>query len=409
MKQLTKSHVTGMTLVAVFSIALIFSITQIVSAQAARENLPELNILILTNRQDKLKSAPYISLNLDTKLKGNLDVFGISEDTPGAIQAKNLSTYDVIVFDSYLPKNLTDTTWLYNYIATHNIGILFFGGNYTEDNLIVFGDIIPAYFIVDRFSVNQSYDEALFGPIGLSGSVLEEFNALRYASTKPIEILADQIQVAVSKEEEARDNAGSGTLFSNNIAWQSCPLLRERVFTFARKENTKSIVEVPNTQEPLMVMGKVSDYSSRSSNATCIFISTGVGLIEQYDKGVQTGFKDMNEPFKLWPYFNYLMYASVYTLAEKLTDKGQIESYADWPWSPIPHEREAAIWMTFVASLWVFNFVLFFTLGKKKKAADLAKAGEIPAPTPTPEGENATVKPPENSDTVETTKQSDNA
>jgi hypothetical protein len=30
------------------------------------------------------------------------------------------------------------------------------------------------------------------------------------------------------------------------------------------------------------------------------------------------------------------------------------------------NEKEAIIWMMFVASLWVFNFVLFFTLGKKK-------------------------------------------
>ena len=52
----------------------------------------------------------------------------------------------------------------------------------------------------------------------------------------------------------------------------------------------------------------------------------------------------------------------------------EIESYADWPWSPIPHQREAIIWMVFVGSLWVFNFTLFFVLRRKSKKRDLAKS-----------------------------------
>jgi hypothetical protein len=50
-------------------------------------------------------------------------------------------------------------------------------------------------------------------------------------------------------------------------------------------------------------------------------------------------------------------------------DSTMINTYAQWPLSPIPHAAEATWWMIFVASLWVFNFVLFFTLGKKKKGA----------------------------------------
>jgi hypothetical protein len=358
----------GITILSLFS-----STRFLVGVAAERNGLPTLDILILTNREVNTTSAPYVSLNLDTNLKKNLDVFTIKDDTEGAIQTKNISKYDVVVFDSYLPNRTADIIWLYNEVTTKNIGILFFGGNYTPAALGIFGGILPAHFIIDKDSVNRTYQQAFIDPLGMDSKYIKDYLAGRHNLTETTEILTDQIQVAVSAEEKTRDDNNEGSIFSVNIAWESCPLLRERVFTFAKKDGAKTLIEVPNTKEPLVVIGKIKSYlPSIASNASVLFISTGVGMM---------GEKEMNEPFKLWPYFNYLMYASVYTLAEKVDDKGVIESYAEWPWSPIPHAREATIWMIFVASLWVFNFWLFFTLGRKKKAKDAQATNEVPAPS----------------------------
>jgi hypothetical protein len=337
------------------------------------------DILILTNFATKKESALYISMGLDTRV--NIDIFGISDDKAGAIQAYNISNYDVIVVDCYLPENETDCQWLFDEITNPSnrpasrgdIGVLFFGGNYT--GLSVFESILPAYFITDRDIVNATMAESLTGSIGFSDIVFDQYLEEVYNETQEFTIMGDQIQVQVAAEES--DLAESNQLvFSTNVAWQSCPLLRYRVSTYARKPSARTIVEVPNTKEPLMVLGKMSDLSSSiSSNGSVIFVSPGVGILNLTDSE-GSELKEMNVPFSLWPYFNYLMYLSIFFLDSDFVNS-ELESYALWPWSPIPHEREANMWMTFVGFLWVFNFALFFALGKKKKAKDLEeKSGE---------------------------------
>ena len=123
------------------------------------------------------------------------------------------------------------------------------------------------------------------------------------------------------------------------------------------------MVEVPDTKEPLIVVGNVKDFTTINKNIQVIYISTGLDVYKTED-GQDA---EMNTAFKLWPYFNYFMYLSVFYCSNSF-DNANLETYAQWPYSPIPHEREATIWMTFVAVLWVFNFALFFSLSRKKKA-----------------------------------------
>lgn len=442
--QTKTTKINATILIGITMLAMAITASQLVDFVAAksRDSIPSLNILILTNQEDKTDSAPYVSLNLDEKLTDTISLYGKNDDniskTIQNLYAANISSYDVVIIDCYLPRDVNDTKWLKNKILENDIGLLFFGGRYSEENLAEFGDILPAYFIMDRNAINRTYDGALFGGIGIKDGPLGDYFAQKFDETKPIEILTDQIQVAVSKEEEERntiDEANEkaklnvpkeGSIFSNNIAWQSCPLLRERVFTFAKKPNTSTLVEVPNTKEPLVVLGNVSEFTTLNTKSEVMFISTGVGILQKdpgvftwdsvntnltnsslydidYTEDYKTENVTMNEPFKLWPYFNYLMYATVYTLAYNVTDKSVIESYADWPWSPIPHTKEATLWMTFVASLWVFNFWLFFTLGRKKKAKDAKLTGsETPAPnTESSPDKDVTTKP----DSEEKTKQ----
>ena len=342
----------------------VFGAIQIAPARAEKQFNDEVDVLVLTNRADTKLSAPWISLNLDDRI--NLERFGPKDDTPAAIRNFNFAEIDVVVVDCYLPAQVADVEWLFKAIWENDIGVIFFGGNYSVDALDVFEPMIPAYFFSDLEAINQTLEEMTAGVTGFS-DLPEQSYYKWFNESEPYSILRDQVQVSVSDKEEA---SGDKLPFSENIAWQSCPLLRERVSTFAEKDKGYTVVEVPNTNEPLLVLGTMKELSETvDSDAQVLFVSTGVAQINETNDDGEDELKDMNKAFSLWPYFNYLMYVSIYYLDLDF-DNDKIESYADWPWSPIPHEREATLWMTFVGSLWVFNFVLFFALGKKKKKAD---------------------------------------
>ncbi len=311
------------------------------------------NVVIFSNREN---NAIKVALGLDDRI--NATVFTEAMDTPGAIQSWGpLEVANVVVLDTYLPKNLSDVQYLLNRILDKEMGVILFGGNYSRDALNLFEAIMPAYFTIDRNALNSIVENTLSVPIGINNTAMDYYKDLIYNTTVEFTILDNQIQVSNTTEL-------SDTLFIQSIAWQSCPLLRHRFSTFAKKQGANTLVEVPDTKEPLIVVGNLNDYTSINKNLTVMFISTGVA---QYLDVSRNETKEMNTAFKLWPYFNYFMYLSVF-YCTKSFDRNNLETYAIWPYSPIPHEREATLWMIFVAFLWVFNFALFFYLGKKKKA-----------------------------------------
>lgn len=355
---MTKS--TKLFLVAtLISLCLIAALPDAISTTSTRTSETGTNVLIISKYES---NALTVSLGLDDRI--NITVFTKDQDSVGAI--KNVAKpglFNVVIMDCYLPANVNDSKYLFNLILSDNLGVLFFGGNYSTDSLTVFEPILPAYFITDKDVLNATVSESLLGMTGIDDSLFNSYLDLVYNKTLNFEILDDQVQVDVSDEEDARPDSQK-FIFSENIAWQSCPLLADRVSTFAKKDNTYTIVEVPDTtKEPLIVYGNVSQFTDiTGTDAQVLFISTGVASYVDEDGETQ----EMNTAFKLWPYFNYLMYVSVFYLDDSF-DNSKIEDYATWPYSPIPHEKEATIWMIFVASLWVFNFALFFYLGKKKR------------------------------------------
>jgi hypothetical protein len=375
MKHLNKKNFMVILIGLSMLVSIFAAVQNIGYAQAKKQHEVPINILILTNQDDKKTSAPYVSLNLDDRI--SITTFGASDDTNDAIKALDIKSFQVIVLDCYLPQDIEDQNWLRDQVTTNNLGILLFGGNYTM-GLESWEAVIPAYFTIDRENVNATMYEGFLDPLGFDDLPNQNYLNQVYANTSEFEIMDDQIQVAVSDEEDAKSDEKK-LPFSSNIAWQSCPLLRERVSTYAKKDKAQTIVEVPNTKEPLMVTAKVKDISPIVTESSVIFISTGVGMINKTKDDGTMSESMMNKPFSLWPYFNYLMYLCAYYLTISF-DNSLLETYADWPWSPIPHEREATLWMIFVASLWVFNFVLFFTLGKKKKAKE-AQEGSVKTPS----------------------------
>ncbi|MHA1699924.1 MAG: hypothetical protein ACTSWN_13870, partial [Promethearchaeota archaeon] len=195
---------------------------------------------------------------------------------------------------------------------------------------------------------------------------------------------------------EGSDPTGVGVL-QRNIVWESSPLVRERIFVKDAKPGADVLVYRPDNArknyinvtsgEPLynFLLGEPLVVFNTYGLGRVLWISMGVGFIKaNFSRYNTTGIgpfwnrtrieeegstfivdNEWNKPFYLWPYFNYFIYQSAMYLSNHSAN--EIDTYAKWPYSPIPHETEATIWMIFVAGLWVFNFVLFFSLGKRKK------------------------------------------
>ena len=62
-------------------------------------------------------------------------------------------------------------------------------------------------------------------------------------------------------------------------------------------------------------------------------------------------------------YFNYLLYASIFHVKDDFSDN-DIESYGEWPFSPIPHTVDIIVWFTMIAILWVITFYWYFKMRK---------------------------------------------
>jgi hypothetical protein len=324
-------------------------------------------VLLFTNFQPMERSKIAISLGLDDRIK--LSIWGIANDTAGeSVKNLDMSKYDVVICDCYLPPKV-DQDWLKTQMLANNISLLFFGGNYTMGIADDFKKLIPVIFDMNKTILDETMTSVESGILNGSNTLSNEYLDIIYSNTQDVnmKILDADITIAVADEESAR-NETDRTIFSTNIAWTSCPVLSLRTFTFSKMEKAHTIVEIPDTSEPLVVLANCSDLTPTTSLSEVMYISMGLGNIT-FDNGKSA---EMNVPFALWPYFNYLLFLCVFYMDADFA-KANLESYSDWPYSPIPHEKEAGMWMTFVAALWIFNFTLFFTLGKKKKSKD-AKA-----------------------------------
>ena len=81
------------------------------------------HVLLLTNWSPKDQSPLAVSLGLDSRI--HTTVFGSADDAPNAIQSYNMSNFDVVVVDCYLPKLPADQKWLHDQILSHNFRYYF--------------------------------------------------------------------------------------------------------------------------------------------------------------------------------------------------------------------------------------------------------------------------------------------
>jgi len=330
--------------------------------------MPIANALLLTNNSNSVLAT---SLSLDDFIHYSLYVEGVNSTND--LLVLDYNNYDTIIADSYLPDNLEVLYKLKGAIngSEADLGLIFFGGNYTENALITISSLLPVEFVIDRGLLNTTIIEFYLEQSGILVFATDEFYKRLYDQTNFFEIQTNDIQVSVSDEQKALSEENR-SMYVTRIAWESTPLLYERILTYAKKPSATTLIEVPNSKEPLIVTWD-QDWNGDNESSQVIYISPGVASIWDYTEGEE---HEWNTPFRLWPYFNYMLYMMIYDT--KGLEPEEIESYADWPWSPIPHRQEAIIWMVFVGSLWVFNFTLFFVLRRKSRKRDLAKSDNSP-------------------------------
>ncbi|MFX0098690.1 MAG: hypothetical protein ACFFCS_03850 [Candidatus Hodarchaeota archaeon] len=334
----------------------------------------KVKLLIFTQNKD---GEFEIRMRLDT------DAFDISYAVASTSDSNyygnyTLTDFDCIIINSFLPPvNDSFFVALNDSVYTSGVGVFFLGGSYralTSENteLSTLQGMLPVTF-KDPFTVEEEtyIDQSWVG------------------------------QIELKVNDDYTYNSGDPNHFGvlqRNVVWESSPLVKERIFVEDSKDTSQARVLVyrpdinrKNTGSWKFTEGEPLVTYWQYGAGKVLFMSMGVGLIRsfffQYEiSGIgpewrripipdtqeeHTPSDGWNKPFYLWPYFNFFIYQSAMYLGGK--SASNIQTYADWAYSPIPHDTEIVLWMTFVAGLWVFNFVLFFTLGRKKKREEEIK------------------------------------
>ncbi|NMC06126.1 MAG: hypothetical protein GYA24_13000 [Candidatus Lokiarchaeota archaeon] len=297
-------------------------------------------------------------IQLDSRLQLTYEYNG------SVAQINNLNNFQVFLVCGYLPDDPTYIQYL-----TDNIT--------AGKSLFMFGGYYP---ILTQISVSQYNNfKALLPVVFKEPFTIEEELYLNQGWVGQIELKVNSDFLWDENQSLDQD------ILQRSVVWESSPLVKERIFVKDAKADAKVLVYRPeqgrvsttfDKGEPLVAYrtqgsGKILWVSMAVGSTTANFadyVTQGVGPYWQRVKvpgSEKPRTIEANKPFYLWPYFNFFLFQSVRFLGG--LNSTEIDTYAQWPFSPIPHEAEATLWMIFVAGLWVFNFVLFFTLGKKKK------------------------------------------
>ena len=273
------------------------------------------------------KDSPLLtSLEIDSSI---IDLVILTEiNIDDKLDADLLENTDVIVIDSFMPEKAEDLHLLKSYVNGTNgkLGLIFFGGlkndkeekdDFSDLQINLISDLLPVKLDSDyKVSTDDTGEEDY------------------------------KIQVAMNSdiEEEKNTDKEDAHILVRDIAWTSCPLISKRMLVETRSKGTQIIESIDGDYAIL------SEWDIKNGGTVLVYTI----FVDGY-----------NNPFVLWPYFNYLIYASIFHVKPGFSDS-EIESYAEWPHSPIPHIREIILWFTMIGILWVITFYWFFSMRNKK-------------------------------------------
>ncbi len=136
---------------------------------------------------------------------------------------------------------------------------------------------------------------------------------------------------------------------SKDIVWNSAPDLK----------NITIINELDDSIDNIIRAYPISKSLTKNKYKTLIYGEKdfGSGKISIF-----TGWMDnkYNSEYKLWPYFNYLLYAILLSNQEE-----KIPAYYEWEYSPVPHLFEQLLLLAYIGILTILAIFLFKAVKKK--------------------------------------------
>jgi hypothetical protein len=262
-----------------------------------RSSHPTANVLLFTNNSINKQNAVWVSLTIDPKIKviTYLNPQAPDGNTTEDFNNIDFGTIDVVVIDSFLPEGENLTYLRENINGTlHSTGLIFFGGNYSESSITQFAQLLPIEFVIPKTTLNSSLYDFYQQQTGLTDIPISGYLDYVYGVTKPYEIRTNEVQVAVS-DDQSGVSESQKSMYVTRIAWQSCPLLYDRILTYNSKisKGAKTLVEVPNTKEPL-----VSTWDLPNNPQTRVmYISPGTSDIWKINGDGEWELDEWNTPF----------------------------------------------------------------------------------------------------------------
>ncbi|MFX1390207.1 MAG: oligosaccharide flippase family protein [Promethearchaeota archaeon] len=142
---------------------------------------------------------------------------------------------------------------------------------------------------------------------------------------------------------------------SRNIDWNSAPEMKIDNMTIIPDSSfnlsVKSIIEVYPTSKNLQI--------NAYREAVLVERQKGSGKVILFTGWLEEG---ANLDFKVWPYFNYLLYGLMFESLDL-----SFQSYPLWPYSPVPHLLEQIIIGIIIFILAVLAIGLYIVVKKKSK------------------------------------------
>lgn len=164
-----------------------------------------------------------------------------------------------------------------------------------------------------------------FSDIDLSESRMQKWGLRKRLSSE--QITADRISIKNAK------NAPSAL---EGVVWESAPQVGKRKF-LDFDSSWKIWAEENKKEDPLAMIA-----THNAHRGKIIFLNLAIDDIS-------------NRDFRMWPYFNYLLYCLESAALEQNPQK-----YGDWESSPIP--KKSALWLIglFLIAAWLVTLWLFF-------------------------------------------------
>ena len=315
---------------------IIISILGIVVFVSVLFSLPSITVY----RQHEQANVVLFSKGEDTSLitslkidKEAINLTVITQSNLASLFDENLLKYtNVIIIDRYMPSNSSDLHLLRSYINGTNgrLGLIFFGGIKNDLTL-------PDDFNDDQINMISPLLPATISPSFTLSS-----------DNKGDDDYKIQIAMNTAVETQLKNDPENANILVKHIAWTSCPLISKRMLIPSNDIKATATNIIKSIDEKYSIL---SEWTISSGGGTVIMFSL---LINGY-----------NDPFVLWPYFNYLMYVSVFHTKADFSDNS-IESFAEWPYSPIPHLIEIIMWFSMIGVLWVITIYWFLKFRKRK-------------------------------------------